>query len=131
MAHKTKNRQRKKRTDGPAANRFYFIRRASHVDDSQWVNDEGRRIAFEKVTHASWFMRMFDADQKASITRGPLQEGDVAFIEVWPQWLTDEVEPVEYLAAIERTMADVATGGGPSRRAVRAFLRRQRNRASQ
>lgn len=127
MAQKAKKRRKKKRPDGPAAKEMaYFIRRASHVDNTTWFNDEGRRIAFARVTHASWFMRMFDSDQKPQIVRGSLQEGDVAFVEVLPHWLPEDTTPEQYLAAIEQTMADVASGREPSRQAVRTFLERQR-----
>lgn len=128
-----KGQRGQKGQNGQRGQKVYFIRRKSHVDDSQFFNDEGRRIAFAKVTHASWFMRQFDADQGARIVSGHKQPDDVPFVEVLPHWLParqaggpEGTTPQEFLAAIEQTTADVLAGREPSRRAVRAFLKERK-----
>lgn len=111
---------------GPKREKVYFIRRKSHVDDSEFFNYEGHRIAFARVTHASWLMRQFDADQKPTILSGQMQPDDIPFAEALSNWLPEGTTPQEYLAAIEQTTADVAAGREPSQRAVRAFLKERK-----
>jgi len=110
----------------PKQKTAYFIRRKSHVDDTQFVNDNGCRIAFAKAMHASWFMRMFASDQKAKIVRGPLEGDDVHLVDVLPCWLPETVSPQEYLLAIEQTMTDIVSKREPSRCAAQSFLKRQK-----
>ena len=123
MRKRKKGKKREKRT-------AYFIRRKSRIpgDDSQYVHDEGRPIAFEKVTWASWFMRVFKEDQGARIVKRPATDADVDFREVLPLWLPETVDVEEYLRAIEQTTADIVHGRGPSQRAVKAFLRDRRRK---
>ena len=109
----------------------YFIRRSSHVDDSTWFNDQGRRIFFEKAAWASWLLPNMDSDQKPKVVRAPILKTDISFQDWLPGVLPDTVTVGEYLAAIERTMRDQRTGRGPSRRASRAFLSTMRNARKQ
>lgn len=110
----------------------YYIQRLSHVDDSQFFNDEGRRIKFASPSLASWFMNMFDPDQKAKIVKRPVEPGDVDFKDVAPEWLPDSVSADDYLAAM-KTISDAPASRrrGPSRHAVRVFLKQQRQKFEQ
>jgi hypothetical protein len=120
-----KQKRGQRKPQSPPVQTAYFIKRRSHVDDSQFLNDEGRRVWFPEAVYASWFMRLFAADQGAKIVKLPVEPEDVPFGDVLPHWLPEGVKPEEYMAAIKRTTRDVKRGREPSRAAVRAFLRRQ------
>lgn len=97
----------------------YYIRRRSHVDDTVFFSLDGCRIRFDLPHRASWFMNMFDADQKARIVKLAVQPDDVPFIEAVSEWLPENVTTKEYLAAIDKTVQ----GRDVSRRAARAFIK--------
>lgn len=103
----------------------YFIRRSSHVDESRYFNDDGQRVWFEKAAWARWFMRMFDQDQKAVITHGPILAGDVPLQKFLVAVLPETVTPQEFIKAIEQTLADIKAGRDVSDRAAKAFLLEQ------
>ena len=117
-----KRKKQKQRRQRPEL--AYYIWRRSRVDDTTFFSLDGRRIRFEKPHRASWFMNMFDADQKARIVRRPVRPDDVPFVEAVGEWLPDGVTPEEYTAAIDRTVQ----GRDVSRRAARAFIRWQQRK---
>jgi len=113
----------------------YFIRRESHIDESRFLNDEGRRVYFDKPEHARWLMANFKPDQNAKLVYGPvlaerphLREGDITYRQLLEEvWLVDTgVTADEYLAAVEKTIDDTRKGKDVSRRQARALFRRMR-----
>jgi hypothetical protein len=106
----------------------YLIRRESHVDDSRFFNDQGRRVYFDKPEHARWLMANFQDDQKAKLVYGPVLEGDITYRQLLDEvWLVGTgVTADEYLAAVEKTIDDARQGRDVSRRKARAFLQQMR-----
>lgn len=106
----------------------YFIRRDSHIDDSIFFSDQGRRAYFDKPEHARWLMANFAEDQEAKLVYGPVLEGDIAYRQLLEEiWLVGTGVTVdEYLAAVERTIDDARKGKDISRRKARAFLKQMR-----
>jgi len=106
----------------------YFIRRESHIDESRFLNDEGRRVYFDKPEHARWLMANFKPDQNAKLVYGPVLEGDITYRQLLEEvWLVDTgVTADEYLAAVEKTIDDTRKGKDVSRRQARALFRRMR-----
>lgn len=106
----------------------YFIRRESHIDESRFFNDEGRRVYFDKPEHARWLMANFKPDQNAKLVYGPVLEGDITYRQLLEEvWLVGTgVTADEYLAAVEKTIDDTRKGKDVSRRQARAFFRRMR-----
>jgi hypothetical protein len=122
-------RSRPRRPQGKQK-RTYFIRRESHVDGSQWFNDEGRRIYFDKAVWASWLLPNFDSDQNAKVVMAPVLETDVSYRDFLKEVLPEDTSVEEYLQAIQRTMIDRRRGKGPSGRQARNFLDRMRQQAA-
>jgi len=106
----------------------YFIRRESHIDESRFLNDEGRRVYFDKPEHARWLMANFKADQNAKLVYGPVLESDITYRQLLEEvWLAGTgVTADEYLAAVEKTIDDSRKGKDVSRRKVRTFLEQMR-----
>jgi hypothetical protein len=126
----------------------YFIRRESHIDDSTFFSDQGRRVYFDKPEHARWLMANFKEGQQAKLVYGPVLEDDITYRELLETvWLigtgprspgsrgsrtrgfgprTKGVTADEYLAGVERTIDDARKGRDVSRRKARAFLKQMR-----
>lgn len=94
------------------AKQAFFIQRKSHVDDSAFFSDEGRRVYFDKACWAQWIMPNIDADQDPHIVHGPAIENDMSYQEWLEQvgLLGTTVTVVEYLVAVEQTIRDVKAG---------------------
>jgi len=130
MARRRRSLQRGKPKD--KQRRAYLIRRESHIDDSLFFNDQGRRVYFDKPEHARWLMANFKDDQKAKLVYGPVLEGDITYRQLLDEvWLVGTgVTADEYLAAVEKTIDDARKGKDVSRRKARAFLQQMRVRAA-
>lgn len=117
-----------KRRPANKKHQAYFIRRGSHIDDSRFLNDKGRRVYFEKPEHARWLMANFKADQGAKLVYGPVLEGDITYSQLLNEvWLVGTgVTAEQYLAAVEKSLRDAREGKDVSRRTARAFLNNMR-----
>jgi len=117
-----------KRRPANKKHQAYFIRRDSHIDDSRFLNDKGRRVYFEKPEHARWLMGNFKPGQGAKLVYGPVLEGDITYRQLLEEvWLVDTgVTAEQYLAAVEKAIDDSRKGKDVSRRKVRTFLEQMR-----
>jgi len=109
-----------------ARGRRYYIRRKSMRagDETGFFCDEnGRRIVFDKVSHAAFLITSFAEEQAARVVCLQADADDRPFAEYLPGILPGYVRPEEYLAAVEKIVRDRRSGRDISRRELRALER--------
>ena len=95
----------------------YFICRESHIDESRFLNDEGRRVYFDKPEHARWLMANFKTDQNAKLVYGPVLEGDITYRQLLEEvWLVGTGVTVLGIRGPVYGMIDLYLDGEPLER---------------
>lgn len=116
----------KKRQRTPQSNKLaYFVRRKSHVDDTAFFNDEGKRVYFQKASWAAWVLRAIKVDQEPRVVKAAIQPDDTPYQEYLRAVLPARVTIREYLHMIETWTRETMRDSPLALRRVTAFLQRQ------